>query len=133
MKGMKPCWMRLNERPDIVKRLKQLPEGSKLDFCIFGPPRHFFLRIEDENLVLLTESSLGNMFTEAVEEYYPLNKVVYNIEEKHSNEDIFSLNNYSWDFKPIRKTPKDEDFNRYCELLKNCLNKKENYLNNYSF
>lgn len=114
--GRVRCWVPLSERPDVIERLSQLPEGSDLN--IIGEKGKYYLRVEEDNLVFLAEAGLGNMFIQPVEEFYPLSRVDYNIEDSIRG-DCFAFPS-EFEFRPKRIDPwKDrEKVLRYTKILK---------------
>lgn len=106
-------WERLSEKPEVIKILKGLPEGSQLNFV--GGPRRL-LRIEEKHLILLGEAGLGNIVAQPVEEYYALDNVSYNI-EKDTKKGLLALD----DLRPIKIVDPWQDrekVERYLKILK---------------
>lgn len=113
---MKKYWDPLSDHPEVVERIRKLPEGSRLNL-LTNSEEYFFLRVEEDNLVLLTKGDLGNMFTDPREVFFPLDKVDYNI-ESGQEKDILCLPSRSH-CKPKRACVfrNNENYRKYVQIL----------------
>lgn len=109
---------RLIDEPEVIEKLRELPEGSQIPNIGGLCEDYVFLRVEGKNekstLVLLIDSGLGNMCGDPVEIFYPLSELVYIREDGYPNTIKFPSR---FDFKP-KKQRNWERHDDYREMLK---------------